>query len=136
MKIEDGNANKTTRIDKRFSISLILALVIFMISGSAATMSYAAPQTLPSCTDPTGQNLRCMMVISTLPPPPNALQCQVAEEISQAEYAHLLQALEAWVVGKTILPHYYTSTRPADDIGHWCEDVQRQVQREIRTQFA
>jgi hypothetical protein len=39
-------------------------------------MSYAAPQTLPSCTDPTGQNLPCMMVISTLPPPPNALQCQ------------------------------------------------------------
>src|SRR5947209_10468681 len=39
-------------------------------------MSYGAPQTLPSCTDPTGQNLRCMMVISTLPPPPNALQCQ------------------------------------------------------------
>ena len=47
-----------------------------MISGSTMTMSYAAPQTLPSCTDPTGQNLRCMMVTSTLPPPPNALQCQ------------------------------------------------------------
>ena len=28
------------------------------------------------CTDPTGQNLPCMMIISTLPPPPNALQCQ------------------------------------------------------------
>src|SRR5438128_12336884 len=76
MKIEEGNAKKTTRIDKQFSISIILALVMFMISGSAATMSYAAPQTLPSCTDPTGQNLRCMMVISTLPPPTNALQCQ------------------------------------------------------------
>jgi uncharacterized membrane protein YgcG len=76
MKIVEDNANKTIRIDKRFSISIIFAFVIFMISGSAATMSYAAPQTLPSCTDPTGQNLRCMMVISTLPPPPNALQCQ------------------------------------------------------------
>ena len=76
MKIEEGNANKQTRINKQFSISIILALVIFMISGSTATMSYAAPQTLPSCTDPTGQNLPCMMVISTLPPPPNALQCQ------------------------------------------------------------
>ena len=64
----------------------------------------------------------------------NALQRQVAEEISKAEYAHLLQALQAWVVGQTRLQHYYTSTRPADDIGHWCEDVQRQVQREIRTQ--
>ncbi|MDQ6864380.1 MAG: hypothetical protein M3044_11205 [Thermoproteota archaeon] len=26
--------------------------------------------------DPTGQNLPCMMVISTLPPPTNALQCE------------------------------------------------------------
>src|SRR5438067_1686667 len=76
MKIEEDNANQTTRINKRFSISITLALVIFMISASTTTMSYAAPQTLPSCTDPTGQNLRCMMVISTLPPPPNALQCQ------------------------------------------------------------
>jgi len=76
MKIEEGNANKTIRIDKRFSVIIIVTLVIFMINGSTATMSYAAPQTLPSCTDPTGQNLRCMMVISTLPPPPNALQCQ------------------------------------------------------------
>jgi hypothetical protein len=76
MKLEEGIANKTTKINKRSSISIILAFVIFMTSGSTATMSYAAPQTLPSCTDPTGQNLRCMMVISTLPPPPNALQCQ------------------------------------------------------------
>jgi hypothetical protein len=64
----------------------------------------------------------------------NAMHRQVAEEISQVEYAHLLQALQAWVVGKTRLQHYYTSTRPADDIGRWCEDVQRQVQREIRKQ--
>jgi uncharacterized membrane protein YgcG len=76
MKIEERNANKTIRIDKRFSVIIIVTLVIFMISGSTAAMSYAAPQTLPSCTDPTGQNLPCMMVISTLPPPPNALQCQ------------------------------------------------------------
>ena len=76
MKIEEGNANKTIRIDKRFSVIIIVTLVIFMISGSTAAMSYAAPQTLPSCTDPTGQNLPCMMVISTLPPPGNALQCQ------------------------------------------------------------
>jgi uncharacterized membrane protein YgcG len=54
----------------------VLALMAFMVSGSAATMSYAATHTLPSCTDPTGQNLPCMMIISTLPPPPNALQCQ------------------------------------------------------------
>jgi hypothetical protein len=47
-----------------------------MISGSTAAMSYAAPQTLPSCTDPTGQNLPCIIFISTLPPPKNILQCQ------------------------------------------------------------
>jgi hypothetical protein len=33
-------------------------------------------RTLPRCTDPTGQNLPCMMVISTVPPPANAVQCQ------------------------------------------------------------
>jgi hypothetical protein len=71
------NNNKTkVRTDKRFSISLILTLAIFMVSGSAATMSYAATQTVPSCTDPTGQNLPCIMFISTLPPPKYTLQCQ------------------------------------------------------------
>jgi uncharacterized membrane protein YgcG len=76
MKIEEGNADKTTRINNRFSISIILALVIFMISSSAVTMSYATTQTLPTCVDPTGQNLPCIMFISTLPPPKNTLQCQ------------------------------------------------------------
>src|SRR5256885_5836511 len=57
-------------------LALYMVLGVFMVSGSSATLSYAAPQTLPSCTDPTGQNLPCMMVISTLPLPPNALQCQ------------------------------------------------------------
>jgi uncharacterized membrane protein YgcG len=80
MKIEEGNEKKTTRIDNRFLVSLILALAIFMISGSIATRDVFAvtqPTTeLPSCTDPTGQNLPCMIVISTLPPPPNAIQCQ------------------------------------------------------------
>ena len=53
MKIEEGNASKKSRINKQFSISIILALVIFMISGSAATNLFAAtPPTvpLPSCT--------------------------------------------------------------------------------------
>src|SRR2546427_7857425 len=59
-------------------LAVYTVLGVFMVSGSSATMSYAATQTLPSCTDPTGQNLPCMMVISTLPPPPNALQCQEA----------------------------------------------------------
>jgi len=72
---KNNNKNKV-RTDKRFSISLILALAIFMVSGSAATKSYAVTQTLPSCTDPTGQNLPCIMFISTLPPPKHTIQCQ------------------------------------------------------------
>src|SRR6266571_5405551 len=88
MKIDEGSENRTTRINKQFSIIIILALVIFMISGSAATMSYAAPQTLPSCTDPTGQNLPCLMVISTLPPPQNLLQCkETSGQILTCSYA-------------------------------------------------
>jgi len=64
----------------------------------------------------------------------NALQRQVAKTISTADYAHLLQALQAWVVGQTMWQHYYTTTKPEDDIAHWCQDVQRQVQGEIRRQ--
>jgi hypothetical protein len=47
-----------------------------LTSGLTATKVQAAGSTLPTCTDPTGQNLLCMMVISTLPPPTNAIQCQ------------------------------------------------------------
>jgi uncharacterized membrane protein YgcG len=54
----------------------VLATVAFMVAGSAASANAATIQKLPTCMDPTGQNLPCMMVISTLPPPPNALQCQ------------------------------------------------------------
>jgi hypothetical protein len=49
----------------------VLVLALFIFSGTTVAMNigYAAVQatTLPSCTDPTGQNLPCMMVISTLP---------------------------------------------------------------------
>jgi len=52
--------------------------VLMMTSGLTATtpMVYAATATLPTCTDPTGQNLPCMLIISPLPPPTNAIQCQ------------------------------------------------------------
>src|SRR5438309_11247070 len=79
-----------TKRDNRFPICLSLCslLGLFMISGSAATMSYAATQTLPSCTDPTGHNLPCLMIISTLPPPVNALQCQdTSGQILACSYA-------------------------------------------------
>jgi uncharacterized membrane protein YgcG len=75
------NTNKV-RTYKRFSASLVITIlitVVLLTSGSAATHVFAATQptaALPSCSDPTGQNLPCMMVISTLPPPPNAIQCQ------------------------------------------------------------
>ncbi len=57
-------------------ILVFIVLVAFMVSGSVASSNAATIQKLPTCTDPTGQNLPCMMIISTLPPPPNALQCQ------------------------------------------------------------
>ena len=48
-----------------------------MISAlTATTIKASAATTLPTCTDPTGQNLPCMMVVSTLSAPPNAIQCQ------------------------------------------------------------
>ena len=62
----------------RYSVSLPLVIlsVVALISGSTATMNVYAIQTLPTCTDPTGQNLPCIMFISTLPPPKHTLQCQ------------------------------------------------------------
>src|SRR2546427_1365793 len=79
-----------TKRDNRFPICLSLCslLGLFMISGSAATMSYAATQALPSCTDPTGKNLPCLMVISILPPPQNFLQCkETSGQILACSYA-------------------------------------------------
>jgi len=42
MKSEEDNASKTNRLDKQFSISIILALAIFMAGGSTATHVFAA----------------------------------------------------------------------------------------------
>jgi hypothetical protein len=75
------NDNRTIT-DKRFSAGLVfffVALTVLMISGGGLTVPSrvnAATTTLPNCTDPTGQNLPCMIVLSSLPPPPNAIQCQ------------------------------------------------------------
>jgi hypothetical protein len=80
-KKEKVNNNRTIT-DKQFSACLVfffLALTVIMISGGGLTVpsrANAATATLPNCTDPTGQNLPCMIVLSTLPPPPNAIQCQ------------------------------------------------------------
>ena len=89
------NKNNGKNEDKNSSISLTLFFVILtalmMTSGSAATLVFAATQpatALPTCTDPTAQNLPCLMVISTLPPPPNAIQCQeTSGQILPCSYA-------------------------------------------------
>ena len=53
-----------------------------MIYGSIAAvmtknvLAQTQTQSLPTCTDPTGNSLPCMIVISTLPAPTNAVQCQ------------------------------------------------------------
>ena len=39
--VEEGYANKTSRLDKQFSISIIFTLAIFMAGGSAATHAFA-----------------------------------------------------------------------------------------------
>src|SRR5436190_12053903 len=71
--------NRNTITGKRFSVGLTLFFVILaalMMTSGLTTTTVNADAALPTCTDPTGQNLPCMMVISTLPPPPNAVQCQ------------------------------------------------------------
>src|SRR5947209_11742337 len=71
--------NNSKRNEKdRYSVSLRLVIlsVAALVSGSTATMNVYAIQTLPTCTDPTGQNLPCIMFISTLPPPKHTLFCQ------------------------------------------------------------
>src|SRR5438067_1929644 len=86
--------NRNTIIGKRFSVSLTLFFVILaalmMTSGLTTTTVKvnAAMTTLPTCIDPTGQSLPCMMVISTLPPPANAVQCQESSgQILSCSYA-------------------------------------------------
>ena len=89
---EKFNPKKTSKIEKWTSAGLILALTVFMISSSPTAIHvFAVSQTsatLPTCTDPTGQNLPCMMVISTLPAPANAVQCQESSgQILPCSYA-------------------------------------------------
>ena len=63
-------------------LSICLTLSVTMIYASTVAVmtinvyAQTQTQTLPTCKDPTGQNLPCMMVISTLPVPVNAVQCQ------------------------------------------------------------
>jgi hypothetical protein len=80
----DGKSENTDKVItyRPFPVRLVISILIGAIlitSVSVTTHVFAVGQTstaLPTCTDPTGQNLPCMIVISTLPPPPNAIQCQ------------------------------------------------------------
>src|SRR5204862_8173714 len=66
-------------------------LILKVSSASTTTHVFAKSQKttiLTTCTDPTGQNLPCMMVISTLPAPANAVQCQESSgQILPCSYA-------------------------------------------------
>src|SRR5947209_1476868 len=125
--------NHEKRAHNRISISLALCLVlvVFMISGSAVTMSYAATQALPSCTDPTYQNLPCLMVISTLPPPPNSLQCQeTSGQILPCSYATQNLSNGEQIVAITVyVPANYVFT----GYGPWT--VVKQVIHETKTKI-
>ncbi|PWU80050.1 MAG: hypothetical protein DLM72_14205 [Candidatus Nitrosopolaris wilkensis] len=93
--INKNNDKNKVRTDKRFSVVIFTCFALFigavvLAIGSTATMSVYAvtTQTLPTCVDPTGHNLPCIMVISTLPPPPNPLQCQeTSGQILACSYA-------------------------------------------------
>lgn len=84
--------------------------VAALVTGSpATTMVFAVSQSLPSCTDPTGQNLPCLMVISTLPPPANAVQCQESSgQILPCSYAtqNLSNGQEIVVITVYAPPNY------------------------------
>src|SRR5438445_4275992 len=112
-------------------LALYMVLGVFMVTGSSATMSCAAPQTLPSCTDPTGQNLRCMMVISTLPPPPNALQCQeTSGQLLPCSYATQNLSNGEQIVAITVyVPVSYVFT----GYGPWT--IVKQVVHETKTRI-
>jgi hypothetical protein len=113
------------------SLTLCLVLGVFIISGSTAAMSYAAPQTLPSCTDPTGQNLPCMMVISSLPPPPNALRCQeTSGQLLPCSYATQNLSNGEKIVAITVyVPISYVFT----GYGPWT--IAKQVEHETKTRL-
>jgi hypothetical protein len=118
--------------NRKLTTVFILALVAFMVSGgSAASASPATIQKLPACTDPTGQDLPCMMIISTLPAPVNALQCQeTAGQILPCSYAtQNLSNGEQIVVITVYVPANYVFT----GYGQWT--VVKEVIHETKTRI-
>jgi hypothetical protein len=92
----------------------VLELMAFMVSGSAASTNAATIQKLPTCTDPTGHNLPCMMIISTLPATPNALQCQeTSGQILPCSYTTQNLSNGGLIVAITVyVPAYFVFTGP------------------------
>jgi hypothetical protein len=85
-----NNLNFGSQLSVKFSICL--ALSVIMIYGSTAAIltmnAFGQTQALPTCPDPTGNNLPCLMVLSTLPTPVNAVQCQeTTGQILSCSYA-------------------------------------------------
>jgi len=73
----DSKCNTNTKKVNLAYVSVYLTLSVVLFIGSTATMNTLVnAQTLPTCIDPTGKNLPCMIVISTLPAPTNAIRCQ------------------------------------------------------------
>jgi len=98
---------------KRFyalPLTFMLFAILLTTAGSATIITKA--QSLPSCTDPTGQNLQCMIVISTLPHA-NALQCQeTSGEILSCSYATqvLSNGQQAVVITVYVPPNFVFSS--------------------------
>lgn len=65
-----------------FNVSLVILLVTTLVMSTSATtglsriFTQVQAQILPTCVDPTGKNLPCLIVISTLPASTNTVQCQ------------------------------------------------------------
>jgi uncharacterized membrane protein YgcG len=79
-KLSKNKNGDKTKTEKQFLASLVVMSVliglILITSGSASTMRVYAATILPTCIDPTGHNLPCVMFISTLPPPKHTILCQ------------------------------------------------------------
>jgi hypothetical protein len=132
---KDEDVNKVISFFSPFPAVLFIVILVgatLITGGSAAGRVFAAIQpatALPSCIDPTGQNLPCMMVISTLPPSSDAIQCQeTSGQILPCSYAtQNLSNGEQVVVITVYVPANYVFT----GYGPWT--VVKQVVHETKT---
>jgi hypothetical protein len=59
---------------------------------------------------------------------------KLTDDLDAQQRAAIMAILQHCWVGTTTFRHYYTTQKPEDDIGHWCEAVKRQVWQAIRRQ--